>query len=101
MAVTREQVLAQLYPEEPRYEQAAQLGPEALPYLMQIVQEGDPGLASKGTSLAGIINAAGSAEVLGAAAGSSDPIIRVAAAAALGNLDEMPLPLAHSMLDDE
>jgi HEAT repeat protein len=101
MAVTREQVLAQLYPDEPRYEQAAQLGPEALPHLMQIVQEGDPGLASKATSLAGRINAAGSAEVLGAAARSSDPVIRVAAAAALGNLDETPDPLAQSMLDDE
>jgi HEAT repeat protein len=101
MAVTREQVLAQLHPDEPRYEQAAQLGSEALPHLMQIVQEGDPGLASKATSLAGIINAAGSAEVLGAAADSSDPVIRVAAAAALGNLDEMPSALAQSMLDDE
>ena len=101
MAVTREQVLAQLYPDEPRFEQAAQLGPEALPHLMQIVREGDPELASKATSLAGIINAAGSAEVVGAAAGSYDPVIRVAAAAALGNLAEMPSPLAQSMLEDE
>ena len=101
MAVTREQVLAQLYPDEPRYEQAAQLGPQALPHLMQIVQEGDPGLASNATSLAGVINAAGSAEVVGAAARSSDPVIRVVAAAALGNLSEMPDPLAQGMLNDE
>jgi|SRR5215203_2497789 len=101
MAVTREQVLAQLYPDEPRYEQAAQLGPQALPHLMQIVQEGDPGLASNATSLAGVINAAGSAEVVGAAARSSDPGVRVIAAAALANLSELPDPLAHSLLDDE
>jgi hypothetical protein len=34
MTVTREQVLAQLYPDEPDYEGAARLGPEALPHLM-------------------------------------------------------------------
>src|SRR5215218_970691 len=102
MAVTREQVLALLYPVEPRYEQAAdQLGPEALPHLRQIVEVGDPEFASKATFLAGVVNAAGSAEVLAAAAGSSDPVIRVAAAGALGNLDEVPSSLAHSMLDDE
>jgi hypothetical protein len=102
MAVTREQVLALLYPVEPRYEQAAhQLGPEALPHLRQIVEEGDPELASKAAFLAGVVNAAGSAEVLAAAAGSSDPVIRVVAAGALGHLDEVPSSLAHSMLDDE
>src|SRR5215208_2613382 len=44
MTVTREQVLAQLYPDEPDYEGAAQLGPEALPHLMQLIEEGDPDL---------------------------------------------------------
>jgi HEAT repeat protein len=101
MAVTREQVLAQLYPDEPDYEGAAQLGPEALPHLMQLVEEGDPALASKATSLASVIDAAGSAEVVDKAARSPDPVIRVAAAAALGNLSDMPGPLAQSMLNDE
>jgi HEAT repeats len=101
MTVTREQVLAQLYPDEPNYEGAAQLGPEALPHLMQLVEEGDPALASKATSLASVIDAVGSAEVVDKAARSSDPVIRVAAAAALGNLSDMPGPLAQSMLNDE
>jgi HEAT repeat protein len=101
MTVTREQVLAQLYPDEPDYEGAAQLGPEALPHLMQLVEEGDPALASKATSLASVIDAAGSAEVVDKAARSPDPVIRVAAAAALGNLSDMPGPLAQSMLNDE
>src|SRR5215217_4071796 len=101
MTVTREQVLAQLYPDEPDYEGAAQLGPEALPHLRQLVEEGDPDLASKATSLAGVIDAAGSAEVLDTAARSSDPVIRVAAAGALANLSEMPSPLAQTMLNDE
>jgi HEAT repeat protein len=101
MTVTREQVLAQLYPDEPDYGGAAQLGPEALPHLRQLVEEGDPDIASKATSLASVIDAAESAEVVDTAARSPDPVIRVAAAGALGNLSEMPGPLAQSMLNDE
>jgi hypothetical protein len=101
MTVTRDQVLAQLYPDEPDYEGAAQLGPEALPHLMQLIEEGDPDLASKATSLASVIDAAESIEAVDKAARSPDPVIRVAAAAALGNLSEMPDPLAQGMLNDE
>jgi|SRR5215216_280841 len=102
MAVTREQVLAKLHPDEPRYDQAAaQLGPEALPHLMQIVLEGDPGLADKATSLAGVIDDAGSVEVLVAAYRSPDPGLRVVAAAALARLSELPISLAESMLNDK
>jgi HEAT repeat protein len=101
MTVTREQVLAQLYPDEPDYEGAARLGPEALPHLMQLIEEGDPDLASKAASLAGVIDAAGSADVVDTAARSPEAVIRVAAAAALGNLSEMPGPLAQGMLNDE
>jgi len=102
MPVTREQVLAQLYPDEPRYKQAAaQLGPEALPYLRQLVEEEDPELADKATSLAGVIDDAGSVEVLVAAYRSSDPGLRVVAAAALANLSELPISLAARMLNDE
>ena len=100
MTVTREQVLAQLYLDEPDYEGAAQLGPEALPHLMQLIEEGDPDLASKATSLASVIDAAESIEAVDKAARSPDPVIRVAAAA-LGNLSEMPDPLAQGMLNDE
>jgi|SRR5215217_2537352 len=95
-----EQVLAQLYPDEPDYERSAQLGPEALPHLMQLVEEGDPELASKATYLASLINVQGSAEVVEKAARSTDPLLRVAAAASLSNLEEMPTPLVESMLND-
>jgi HEAT repeat protein len=101
MTVTREQVLAQLYPDEPDYEGAAQLGPEALPHLMKLIEEGDPDLASKATSLASVIDAAESIEAVDKAARSPNPVIRVAAAAALGNLSQMPDPLAQGMLNDE
>jgi len=68
---------------------------------MQLIEEGDPDLASKATSLAGVIDAAESIEAVDKAARSPDPVIRVAAAAALGNLSEMPDPLAQGMLNDE
>jgi HEAT repeat protein len=98
--VTMEQVLAQLYPDEPDYEQAAQLGPEALPHLVQLVEKGDPALASKATYLASVINAEQTAEIVEKAARNPDPVVRVAAAASLGNLEEMPTPLVESMLND-
>jgi hypothetical protein len=101
VSVTREQVLAQLYPDEPNYDGAARLGSEAIPHLMHLVREGDPDLASKATSLASTIDAAGSIEVLDLAARSPDPVLRVAAASSLGNLSDMPVALTERMLDDE
>jgi HEAT repeat protein len=101
MPVTIEQVLAQLRQDEPDYEQAANLGPEALPHLARLVEEGDPELAPKATYLAGFINAEQSSEVVKMAARSSHPVVRVAAAAALSNLEEMPTSLVERMLDDE
>jgi HEAT repeat protein len=101
MPVTIEQVLAQLSPDEPNYQQAARLGPDALPHLIRLVQEGDPELASKATYLAGFINVDQSAEVVAQAARSADPVLRVAAAASLSNLSEIPVSPANSLLDDQ
>jgi len=68
---------------------------------MQLIEEGDPELASKATSLASVIDAAQSIEAIDKAARSPDPVIRVAAAAALGNISETPESLAQDMLNDE
>jgi HEAT repeat protein len=86
MAVTMKQVRAALDPEEPDYEKAAQLGPEALPHLEKLVNSGDTMLASKAAYLAGLIKAPKSADVVATAAHSSDPAVRVAAAATASNL---------------
>jgi HEAT repeat protein len=86
MPVTMEQVRAALGPDEPDYVGASRLGPEALPYLSQLILSGDPELAPKAASLAGRIAAEGSAEVLQTAARSENPVVRVAAAAAARNL---------------
>ena len=86
MAVTMEDVRAALDPEEPDYEEAAGLGPAALPHLQVLVNSGDPMLASKAAYLASLIDDVRAAEVVEEAARSVDPIVRVAAAAAAANL---------------
>lgn len=101
MPVTIEQVLAQLSQDEPNYQQASQLGPDALPHLIRLVREGDPGLASKATYLAGFINADQSTVVVDLASRSPDAVVRVAAAASLGILSEIPVSPASSLLDDQ
>ncbi len=101
MEVTIEQVLGQINRTEPDYEQAAQLGPQALPLLLRLVQEGDPRLASRATWLAGFIDAEQSGSVLEEAARSSDPVVRRAAAGSLMYLSELPAPLAQRLLSDQ
>ncbi|MCI0741204.1 MAG: hypothetical protein L0Y72_19410 [Gemmataceae bacterium] len=86
MTITIAQVRAALDPEEPDYEQAAKLGPKALPHLQELVQEADSMLASKAVSLAALIPDERSVQVLKEAARRQDPVVRVAAAAAARHL---------------
>lgn len=88
MPVTIEDVRAVLDSEEPDYEAAAlALGEEAIPVLLDLASAEDPLLASKAVYLAGVINVAESKTVLTEGAASDSPVVRVAAAAAAGNLD--------------
>jgi HEAT repeat protein len=84
--VTKEQVLAVLYPDEPDYSEAAKLGPEALPHLAKLVKGDDLHLAAKAASLAGLIQDKRSVEVLRSAAQSKHAVVRVAAAVGSRNL---------------
>ena len=59
MAVTMQQVLAQIDKDEPDYERAAKLGKGALPHLRQIIEADDPMLASKATYAASLIGGRG------------------------------------------
>lgn len=86
MPVTMEQVRAVLDPDEPNYQQARRLGPEALPHLREIVAAGEPMLASKATYLASLVDDEGSADIISQAAQSPDAVLRVAAAGAARNL---------------
>jgi HEAT repeat protein len=87
MPVTMEQVLNHLDREEPDYRRAAQLGPEALPHLRVLLQGDDVARATKAASLAGIIAASDSVDVLELAAADTRPTVRVAAAAATSHLE--------------
>jgi hypothetical protein len=95
-----DQVLNQLDRDEPNYLQAAQLGAEALPHLITLIQGQNPGLAAKAAFLAGFINAAGSAAALEIAANHPEPAVRVAAAASARNLTSIPTSLAMALLND-
>src|SRR4051794_27147476 len=86
MAVTMENVLAALTPEEPNYPEAAKLGAGALPHLENLVGSMDPLLGSKAAYLAGLIDDARNASVLQKAARSQNAVVRLAAAATARNL---------------
>jgi hypothetical protein len=100
MPVTMEEVINQLHREEPEYGQAAQLGSEALPHLITLIQGENLGLAAKAASLAGLINIDQSAAVLEIAARHPEPVVRVAAAAAAKHLTSIPTSLAMDLLND-
>jgi HEAT repeat protein len=80
MPVTMEQVRRALDPEEPDYDKAAKLGPDALPHLSRLISRKDPHLASKAASLAGMIKDERAARVVEKAANHDDVRVRVAAA---------------------
>jgi HEAT repeat protein len=101
MPVTMQQVRAHLDPDEPDYNQAARLGPDALPHLEALVRGGDAMLASKAASLAGLIADPRSADVLAYAAQSPHAAVRVAAAAAVAHLPTTAAaPVLRALLSD-
>jgi HEAT repeat protein len=89
MTVTRDQVITALIPDEPRYDVAAQLGPEALPHLVELVRGEDPNLASKAASLATRIKDEDSLRLLAVASEHPHPVVRIAAAAELYRLGSL------------
>ncbi|KRE52383.1 hypothetical protein ASG92_25365 [Arthrobacter sp. Soil736] len=95
MNVSMQDVLKVLEPEEPRYSEAAALGPESLPHLRALVEGDDAMLASKAAYAAGLLE--GGQDVVLAAAHSDEAIIRAAAAGAARNL---PAESAVAVLAD-
>jgi HEAT repeat protein len=83
-----QQVRAMLDPEEPDYNKAKQLGPDALVHLENLVRGTDPMLASKAAYLASLIKDKKSAAIVKEAARDARPVVRVAAAAAARNLSQ-------------
>lgn len=101
MPVTEQQVRAHLEPEEPNYAAAAQLGPDALPVLEQLVRSADPLLASKAAYLASMIPDRRAAKVLEAAAQRDEPTVRVAAAAGLQRAPALAEEVAMDLIADQ
>ncbi|HZR46312.1 MAG TPA: HEAT repeat domain-containing protein [Candidatus Manganitrophaceae bacterium] len=86
MPITMKEVRAWLDPEEVDYPKAKKMGAAALPFLMELAQGGDLGLASKATYLASLIKSKKSAEVLEAAVARNEPVLKAAAASGIRNL---------------
>jgi len=100
MPVTIQDVVNQLDREEPDYTQAARLGPEALPFVRQLIQGDNVALASKAAFLAGQISGEGTLQVLEIASRHPDPVVRVAAAASAKNFTGLSTTLANTFLND-
>jgi hypothetical protein len=86
MVVTMEDVLSKIRRTEPDYNEAAKLGPEALPHLETLVKTAEPLLASQAAYLASLISDEKSVTILEIAAQSNIREVRVAAAAGSRNL---------------
>ncbi|MCH8153200.1 MAG: hypothetical protein IH830_12620 [Planctomycetes bacterium] len=86
MSIKMKDVRAHLELDEPDYDAAAEMGPDALPYLDNLVDGEDTMLASKATYLASLITHPDAVDVLRHAAAHADPVVRVAAAAAAKNV---------------
>ena len=97
MSVSMKEVLQVLEPDEPKYDKAAALGPESLPHLRTLVEGDDPMLAAKAAYAASLLEGDQGQDVVVAAAHSATASIRVAAAAAAGNL---PTESASAVLMD-
>lgn len=82
-----EQLIAYLQQEETNYAEAAQLGDAAMPLLKEIIKGSDERMASKATSLAGMINSDERTDALTEAAKHPSVVVRVAAAAATTDLN--------------
>src|SRR5262245_60854864 len=101
MNATMEEVTIALSPYEFDLRLAAErLGIDAIPHLAELVRGTDTMLAARAAALAGFLDAPGSAQIVEAAARSSDSVVRVAAAAALGSLTVYTDALALSLLTD-
>ena len=95
MPLTMEDVRKALTPDEPNYARARELGPDAIPFLRQLIVQSPP-LATKAVYLAGLIGSDSGTKTVADAARSHDAAIRVAAAAAARELERGP---ASSILD--
>lgn len=102
MAVTQNDVMRWLSPEEPDYvAAAAELGQEAAPVLVAMARGDDPFLAARAVSLAAAIGGACARDVVVAAHAHPSPVVRTQVAAAARALPaEVVAPMLGAWLRD-
>lgn len=108
MPVPTQFILNLIWREEPDYKEAAaaaaaELGPDVAPVLEELVSSEDMGLAANAVSLAALMGGLG-VPALQRAAADTRPVVRVALAHGLRQMETMPdvaLPLAAQLLQDE
>lgn len=101
MAMTMTDVRRWLDAEEVDYQSAKKLGVPAIPFLLELVQGGDLGLAAKAAYLASLIKGEKAAAVLKAAVARNEPTLRVAVAAGIRNLSEVHADKVAGLLQDD
>lgn len=102
MAISMNDVRTYLDPEEVDYVAASMLGPQALPFLDELVHGTDSMLASKAAYLTTLIPGDEQSRILADAARSASPTLRVAVASGLANLAESHADsLADDLLSDQ
>jgi hypothetical protein len=101
MPVDRELVVNALRPDEPRYAAMAQLlGDDAAPVLAELAEGEDAAFASKAAALASYLSPDSARLVLQRAVRHQDPVVRVAAAAALERQPELVDEMMGRVLTD-
>lgn len=101
MPISMADVRRWLDAEEVDYHSAKKLGAPAIPFLLELVQGGDLGLAAKAAYLASLIKSDKAAAVLKAAVARNEPVLRVAVASGIRNLSEAQADKTVGLLQDD
>ncbi|MGN9841288.1 HEAT repeat domain-containing protein [Nonomuraea sp. H19] len=101
MALTRQDVVTELGPDEIDYAAAAfRLGPSAAPILAELAAGEDVELAAKAASMAGFLTAELARPAIEEAANHADPVVRVAAAGSLERQPALSAEMGSRFLSD-
>jgi hypothetical protein len=102
VSLTLEAVITELSRNHIDYTGAVGLGTDVMPFLKEVVKFDDPARTPPAVYLASLIPGVEdeSLAILQAAATSGEPVIRMAAAAAVSNLEGVPADLVLTLLAD-
>ncbi|MBY0217777.1 HEAT repeat domain-containing protein [Paenibacillus illinoisensis] len=87
--MSKERLVELLSSDEPDYLEAAKASEGQIPTLIDIVKTGGESLAPRAIYMAGLIESENITEVLQLGASSPSPVVRIATAATIGNMDRL------------